>query len=110
MSVRVEPDAIGGRVRPGAFAYLVTNGDGRSHPVALRPAIDGARLTFVGAGRTTLTDARADPRVTVVWPPSEVTAAEHSGYSLIADGIATIGDDDTIVVTVRSAVLHRPAP
>lgn len=114
MSIRVEPDHIGTRLRDGNVAHLVTSrvdGDEvRSHVVALRPHIAGSRLTFDHAGRTTVAGVRAHPSVTVLWAPSELRDDEHFGYSLIADGVGAVAEGDAVVVEVRQAVLHRPAP
>jgi hypothetical protein len=38
-----------------------------------------------------------------VWPPASAT-----GFSLIVDGTATVGDG-SLTVTPRKAILHRPA-
>lgn len=114
MSIRVEPGLIDARLRDGNVAHLVTarvvGDEVRSHVVALRPHIAGSRLTFDGAGRTTVAGVRTNAQVTVLWAPSELRDDEHVGYSLIADGVATIAEGDAVVVEVRRAVLHRPAP
>jgi hypothetical protein len=47
--------------------------------------------------------------VTLTWPPCDQSQShEHSKYSLIADGLATV-DDDELLVTITNAVFHRPA-
>lgn len=76
--------------------------------VALRCAVIGERVTMTQAGRSTLANVASNPRVTLVWAPTEVDV-ENRHYSIIADGSAMI-DGDVIAITVTNAVFHRPAP
>jgi hypothetical protein len=104
VSIPVDLDELAGQIDARGFGYLLTVGDdGRPHAVALRPAVDGATLRFAAGGRTAA-NAVARPDVAVVFPPHE-----GDDFSLVADGTATV-EGSTVVVVVRSAVRHRPAP
>lgn len=92
------------------FGYLLTASDGgRTHLVALRPAVrevDGERaLRFDAGGGRACRNSMQRPQVTVVFPPH----AGSSGMSLVVDGDATV-DGDFVDVHPTWAVLHRKAP
>lgn len=103
LSIPVEPTELAQQLHGRRFAYLITVNENRSHVVALVPSVSGSVLVFGSTGRTTRRDVEVNPRVTVVWPPSE-----SSEYSLIADGEATVAGEG-VSITVERAVLHRPA-
>lgn len=108
MSFAVEPaDLAGVAVRHGGTAYVLTTGSDQ-RPRVIHVAVevlDGVIRAVVG--RSAAGNARVRPQVCVLWPPAE------DGFSLIADGIATVdagaGSGTAITITVTSAVRHRPA-
>lgn len=103
MSIPVDLAALGEAMAGRPLAYLLTVADdGRPHAVAVAPALGGAELTMA-VGRRTAANAMARPAVSLLWPP-----AEPGGYSLIADGTATVAGD-RLHVALTWAVLHRPA-
>ena len=109
MSVKIEPTLIGEHLAGREFVYLITNSNDRSHVVALRPVLTNNIARFANTGRTPLAYVAANSSVTLTWPPCDSTQThEHSKYSLVADGVATI-DGDEITVTITNAVFHRPA-
>lgn len=104
MSHAVPLTALADELARRPYAYLLTVADdGRPHAVAIMPRWDGADLHISGAGRRTRANAGARPDVSLVWP-----AADHTGFSLIADGTAR-ADGDLLAVHLDHAVLHRPA-
>lgn len=96
-------DELAARQRP---AYLVTAGDeGGPHLVATYLTwSDGAFTT--GCGSTTARNLTQRPQASVVVPPDE-----PHGYSLIFDAAAEVveGEERTVRLAPRKAVLHRPA-
>lgn len=110
MSIAVEIERVRAEAEergPGAFLLTVTD-DGRPHVVAVTVGWDGPTATM-GGGRTSVRNAGARPGVTLLWPP-----AGAGGYSLIADGEATVepdpgGTGGRVDVRLTRAVLHRPA-
>ena len=109
MSVKVEPSQIDAQLVGREFVYLITNNHERSHVVALRPEVAANILRFVNTGRTPLANVALNSAVTLTWPPCDATQNhEHAKYSVVADGVAVI-EGETLVVTVTTAVLHRPA-
>ena len=109
MSIAVEPAGLAAvAARHGSAAYVLTVGDStapRVVHVAVSVAGDGVIRAVVGTG--TAANAAVRPNVAVLWPPAD------DGYSLIADGTATVegepGPDARVTITVTSAVRHRPA-
>jgi hypothetical protein len=109
LSVKIEPRDIGAHLAGRDFVYLITNSNERSHVVALRPEMLNDTARFSNTGRTPLANVAANSSVTLTWPPCDSSQShEHVKYSLVADGVATV-DDDELVVTITTAVLHRPA-
>ena len=110
MSIPVDPHEISASAEAyGPAAYvLTTDPDGRPRVTHVVVSIEGNRLT-AAPGRSASRNAAERPAVSVLWP-----AIADDGYSLIADGEATVADspDDGagVEITVTSAVLHRPAP
>ena len=83
--------------------YLLTAGaDGRPHAVSVVPVWRGAALVC-GAGRRTASNIATQPAVSLLWPP-----ANTGDYSLIVDATAVV-DDNGLIITPTSAVLHRSA-
>jgi Pyridoxamine 5'-phosphate oxidase len=107
MSIPVDLDALrdelAGHDRP---AYVVTAGNtGSPHLVAtFLTWEDGAFAT--GCGATTARNLAERPQVSVVVPPND-----PGGYSLIFDALGEVvpGEQPTLRLTPRKAVLHRPA-
>ena len=106
MSVEVTPDDLPGAIASCAVVYLLTTSEDRSRPhvgAVAATVVDGI-VRVVGVGRTARRDLDAHDAVTLLGAP-----AAAGGYSLIVDGVgAVVGDQ--VEVTVRRAVLHRPAP
>jgi hypothetical protein len=104
VSIKVEMGELAARVGEYEFAYLVTVGDdGRSHVLGVLPEQNDDGFAVGGVGQHSIENATARPDVTLVWPPASAT-----GFSLIVDGTATVGDG-SLTVTPRKAILHRPA-
>ena len=110
MSVAVEPSELASvAAEHGATAFVLTVGDdGRTRVIHVKVDIDGEGVIRAVVGRGAAANAVARPDVVVLWSPAA------DGFSLIADGIASIeGDprpDTPITIKVFSAVRHRPAP
>ncbi len=108
MSIPVGLEALRAEVeRFGSTPYLLTVGDdGRPHSVSVAIGWEGDALV-AEAGRRTLANAAARPRVSLLFAP-----IEPGGYSLIVDGDAGLrgeGADARVVVRPTRGVLHRPA-
>ncbi len=109
LSVKIEPTHIGEHLAGREFVYLITNSNGRSHVVALRPQMTINIARFANTGRTPLVNVAVNNSVTLTWPPCDSTQGhEHAKYSLVADGVATV-EGDELLVTITNAVFHRPA-
>lgn len=110
MSVAVEPaDLASAAADHGSTAFVLTVGDdGRSRIIHVKVDIDGNGVITATIGRGAAANALARPDVTVLWAPAA------DGFSLIADGVATVhGEprpDTPVTIAVFSAVRHRPAP
>ncbi|MGQ0824277.1 MAG: pyridoxamine 5'-phosphate oxidase family protein [Actinomycetota bacterium] len=105
MSIPVDLTALTDAIdSQAAFAYLFTvSDDSTPHLIAVTPRLTHDTLDCA-VGRTSLHNASARSRISLVWPP-----LEPGGYSLIVDGDATTGDG-TVALRPTRAVLHRPAP
>ena len=109
MSIKIEPTLIGEHLAGREFVYLISSSNERSHVVALRPVLTNNIARFANTGRTPLANVAANSSVTLTWPPCDSTQThEHSKYSLVADGTATV-EGDEVLVTITNAVFHRPA-
>lgn len=105
MSIPVELDTLADVMARYRFAYLLTAGaQGAPHAVAVVPALEDGVLVLEGIGRRTRENVRAQPAVSLVWPPQSA-----SEYSLIVDGQAA-WDEEMLRIAPARAVLHRPAP
>jgi hypothetical protein len=109
MSISVELERVQDEAaQRSGIAYLLTvTDDGRPHVIAVSVGWDGTSLVM-GAGRGSCRNAVARPTVSVLWPPDE-----PGGYSLIADGTASVepyedGEGGTVTIAPTRAVLHRP--
>jgi hypothetical protein len=88
----------------GDAAFLATGGDdGRPHLSHVRVRFGDHQIT-IQAGRRSLANGTARPRVVLLWPPHET-----GGFSLIVDADAAVGSHGELVLTPTNAVLHRPA-
>jgi len=110
VSIEVSIQQLFDEVGAWGFGYLLTVGDdGRTHLLALRPAVravDGERaLRFDAGGGRACRNAAHRPQVTIVFPPH----GDSDGMSLVVDGDATV-DGDFIDVSPTWAVMHRKAP
>jgi hypothetical protein len=107
MSIKVEPDDLPRVLADFDAAYLLTvdplGSPARPKVVSVRPSLVDGTLAITGPGRGSLANVRANPAVTLVWPPREA-----GGMSLIVDGGAECDGDD-LRVTPASGVLHKPA-
>jgi hypothetical protein len=104
MSIPVELADLQRKTREYSYAYLLTvRDDLRPHIVSTRPDWDGDAL-IMAVGRGSVANAVARPAISLCYPP-----AEPSGYSLIIDGTASVGDDQVVRFAPTGAVLHRPA-
>lgn len=108
MSIPVDPDLLADTVADyGPTAYLLTcDDDGRPRINQVTAAVSKNRVS-VTVGGSASRNAKDRPAVTMLWPP-----VEDGGFSLIADGLAEVGDPGpgaAIEVVVSSAVLHRRA-
>ncbi len=93
--------------RGGGF-LLSSVMDSRPHAAHLMfqiAAADDQVELRASAGRTARGNCAQRPSVTVLWP-----ATEPEGYSLIVDGEARVDEEEHVIITAVSAVLHRPAP
>lgn len=105
MSAEVTLDQLAVTLERFGFAYVLTaRDDGQAHISAVHARVRGAGLHVVDAGAKTRDNIAVRPSITMLWPP-----AEPDGYSLIVDGVATLGPDHFTLAPTR-AVLHRPAP
>ena len=96
-------------VEHGPTAFVLTVGDdGRTRVIHVRIDIDDRGVIQAVVGRGAAANAAARPDVVVLWMPAA------DGYSLIADGVASLDGeprpDTPVTIEVFSAVRHRPAP
>lgn len=104
MTIPVSVAQLPGVLGRFGHAYLLTlrpNGSVKVHTVD--PAFKEGRLVVACEHRSALENARREPRVTLVWPPTV-----HHSHSLIVDGRATVSGEQ-LAVEIDSAMLHRPA-
>ena len=85
--------------------YAHDNGSVRANHVHAQTAIGEDVVWVSGFGRGVLAATEAGKVLSLLWQPVSAT-----GFSLIADGLGAVIDDDTLEITISSAVLHRPAP
>jgi hypothetical protein len=105
MSIEVQLDALAKTLAGFGFGYVLTaRDDGRSHISAVHATVAEGGLRVVDAGDRTRANITARPEITMLFPP-----VQAGGYSLIVDGVATLGAGDITLAPTR-AVLHRPAP
>lgn len=109
MSLAVEPGELAGVARQhGPAAYVLTTGaDQRPRVIHVAVGVAGDGSVSAVVGRSAAANAGDRPNVCVLWPPAD------DGFSLIADGTATVegdpGPETRMTITVTSAVRHRPA-
>ncbi len=109
MSHRVEPEDLAETVAPyGSTPFLLysaSNGSARVNHVVASVGSNPATITITGFGRGVASPVSQGAPLSVLWP---AMGAEQ--FSLIADGIGTMIDAETLTIAVTDAVLHRPAP
>jgi hypothetical protein len=110
VSVEVPIPQLFDEIAEWGFGYLLTvTDDGRTHLLALRPAVreDGDRraLRFDAGGGRACRNAEERPHVSLVFPPRP----DSDGMSLVVDGDASV-EGDFVDVFPSWAVLHRQAP
>lgn len=109
MSVLVGPEDLEHHVPLRPFAYVISSSSDGVHVIAVRVEVRDGILDCSRVGSSTRRNIGDDPRVTVVLPPAlHPTDDEFGEYSLVIDGTAR-SSGDSVLVDVRSAVLHRPA-
>jgi len=104
MSIPVSTDQLARTLEGYGPGYLLTtSGDGRVKAVTVEPQVADGTLSVAGPGKGSVANVRANPAVTLLFPPPE-----PRGYTLLVDGTAEVAGDD-VRVTPATAVLHRPA-
>ncbi len=110
MSHRVEsadlPEQAANRGDTAYLLYPGASGSVRVNHVRAEATHDGdsASVQITGFGRGVPERVDAGVAMSVLWP-----AVDTDGFSLIVDGDTHL-EDDTLVLSVTGAVLHRPAP
>lgn len=109
MSHAVEPNELAKNVAAlGETPFLLypgADGSVRANHVRVTVSPGAPEVLVKGFGRGVPAAIARDAKLSLLWPnPSQ------GEFSLIADGTGTILDNQTITITVHSAVLHRPAP
>lgn len=103
----MELDQLSQVMRDFDAGYLLTadrsGATTRVKVVSVRPALVDGTLVITGPGRGSLANVRANPAVTLLWPPRQA-----GGMSLIVDGGAAC-DGENVRVTPTGGVLHKPA-
>lgn len=105
MSMTVELADLPAAIAERRLAYLVTTGEQGAKIVAVDVVADDGGLVVAGTGPGSRAQVAERPAVTLIFPPVDV----HD-LTLLVDGEASVPAGDDVVVTPRSAVLHRPAP
>lgn len=106
MSIKVDPSDLELKAASQGEGFLLTAGHGGG-PHAMNAdfqfssSADGV-LASCHVGKTARANIDDNGSVTMLWSPGEV-----GGFSLIADGDASIDDDGLVTIVVRGAVLHR---
>lgn len=107
MSIKVELDDLPRVLGDFDAGYLLTvdpaGSPARVKVVSVRPSPGDGELRITAPGRGSLANVRANPAVTLLWPPREA-----GGMSLIVDGAAAVDGED-VRVTPAGGVLHKPA-
>ena len=81
--------------------YLLTSKDGLVKAVSSRAVVAGDTLVVAGPGRGSVANVRANPSVTLLFPPPG-----GSGMSLLVDGTAEVAGED-VLINPTGAVLHK---
>jgi len=109
MSHAVQPNNLAEAAAPyGATPFLLyagRNGSARANHVRVLLQSDPPIARVTGFGRGVVSAVEQGAVFSLLWP---ATGAEQ--FSLIADGSGEMADADTVIITIASAVLHRPAP
>lgn len=109
MSHAVEPDGLAEAAEPyGQTPYLLYSSDhgaARANHVRAVLEMDSPVVRITGFGRSVIKAVERDAPLSLLWP-----SRGAGEFSLIADGMGTILDENNVEITITSAVLHRPAP
>lgn len=110
MSHAVDPSELAPVAeRYGATAFLLysTNeGAARVNHVAVDVDEDQPLVRVSGFGRGAVRRVSEGAQLSLLWP-----ATDAETFSLIADGTGQVDpDEETLTITISTAVLHRPAP
>ena len=109
MSQRVEPqnlhEAAASYGNTPFLLYCGSDGSARVNHVVVELTTEPPSATVTGFGRGVPRAVEAGSALSLLWP-----SLEPGGFSLIADGTGSFDDEDTLVIAVSGAVLHRPAP
>jgi hypothetical protein len=108
MSHSVEPNDLAEVANDyGSTAFLLysaADGSARVNHVAAAVESEPAIVRVRGFGRGVGPRLDAGASLSLLWPQHE-----SGGFSLIADGDGRI-EGEELVIVVKAAVLHRPAP
>lgn len=85
--------------------YANASGSVRANHVRAQTTQGGCVVRVSGFGRGVLAAVERGATLSLLWSPTATT-----DFSLIADGLGAAIDEETLEITVTSAVLHRPAP
>lgn len=112
MSHAVTPEDLRATAAPYGHTpfllYVGSNGTVRANHVAVSFTETSGEVLVSGFGRGVAKSLTPSGILSLLWP-----AHPEAEFSLIADGTGSIdgsGADDLLVLTITSAVLHRPAP
>lgn len=89
------------------LVYAGSSGSARVNHVvveSISSSEDRATIRCRGFGRGVAERVEASAPLSLLWP-----AVRPGDFSLIADGMGSV-DEDTLVIEITGAVLHRPAP
>lgn len=115
MSIRVDPALFASVVTAFSSGVLIAVHPGKGTRVfTVDPEFDSRGTARITGLHGTIIDAVSlNPAATIVWQPR----VRH-GWTLILDGTvdpssprlrAGAGDDDVLIISARSGMLHRPA-
>lgn len=109
MSHKVDPSELAVAAAPYGdtpfLLYSSADGSARVNHVVAVVAQGEPRVSINGFGRGVVRRLSDGVTLSLLWP------APDDGFSLIADGIGTLDENETtIILEITAAVLHRPAP
>lgn len=109
MSHKVDPSELAVAAAPYGetpfLLYSAADGSARVNHVVANVAQGEPRASISGFGRGVVSRLSDGAALSLLWPSPD------NGFSLIADGIGSLDENETtIVLEITAAVLHRPAP